>query len=340
MFKTNKVLCILFLVLYISIVEKSRSLYETDDKWLLLNPLSNLQFNYLSNCGIFFSALLSGFGAINCTYNYFNFFNEDILKETSQEAIEKCKSNMKDLIKSKVQNSISNKKNQSLFGKIKNIFSETSELQLSVKSFEAIHQEHLKKIQQILINEEKKRIRQTQKGKFYYLLGKVMVVYSIYKVFMSSVNYLFERNVGVDPITKSIQLVSGVNSSFAQSLQTMTTTFSVLLVGVLIFTNVKSFLQLLISLINLLGRFISGGLSTQVLMFCISEATGLYFMATVLLMRANMPEGFRNNFENALDNPKFLKFHHMFDATFTVTAVVTSVILIVRHKLKFKKKTN
>ena len=340
MYKTHKVICLLFLILYISITEKSRTIYEVDEKWLLMNPLSNIQFNYLSNCGIFFSALLSGFGAINCTYNYFNFFNEEILKETSNEAIDKCKQNIKELVKLKIANLVNKQKNQSIFGKIKNIFKETSELEMNLVSHEAVHQDHMKKIQQILINEEKKRIRDSTKGKFFYLLGKVMVVYSIYKIIMSSINYIFERNVGVDPITKSIQVISGLHPELAQYLQAMTTSFSVILVGALIFTNVRSFLQLLISLINLLGRFISGGLSTQILMFCISEATGLYFMATVLLMKANLPEGFRNNFENALGNPKFVKFHHMFDATFTVTAVVTSVILVTRHKLKFKKKTN
>ena len=91
-------------------------------------------------------------------------------------------------------------------------------------------------------------------------------------------------------------------------------------------------------MINLCARFISAGLSTQILMLIISEVTGAYFIATVLLMRANIPEHKRESLTYALSGIDFNTFHHMFDAAFAITAIITGVMLFIKHRLSYKSK--
>lgn len=339
LFKTKYYLYPIFLVSYYFLINLNRSLIDhnpqTSIHFSLVEQIRLLGFN-----GVIFSAFLSGFGAINCTYNYFNFFSEEILKESIDEVLSKSQKNIQELVQAKILKIQAQGENQSVFSKLKNIFKDNSAIDQKIKSHEAIHQDYLKKIQQVIVNQEKKQLRNSVKGKFYYLLGQVLTVYSVYKIFMSILSFVLKKQYSVDPITRGLQIGCAVFDVSPQLVEFVTSYLSFLFVGILIFTNVRSFLLLLISMINLVARFISGGLSTQILMVVLSEATGGYFMASVLLMRANIPEDKRGNLTDALAGIDFFTFHHLFDVTFTISAVVTALMLFIKHKWKYKKKIN
>lgn len=339
LFKTQYLLYPIFLICYHFLINLNRSLIDHDPStsihFSLVEQIRLLGFN-----GVIFSAFLSGFGAINCTYNYFNFFNEEVLKEPIDEVISKSQKNVNDLVQAKILNIQAQRENQSVFSKLKNIFKDDSGIEQKIKSHEAIHQDYLKKIQQVILNQEKRQLRNSFKGKFYYFLGQILTVYSVYKIFMSIVSFVLKKQYSVDPITRGLQIVCAVFEISPQLIEFITSYVSFGFVGILIFTNVRSFLLLLISMINIVARFISGGLSTQILMAVLSEVTGGYFMASVLLMRANIPEEKRGNLTNALSGIDFHRFHHLFDATFTISALLTAIMLLIKHKTKYKKKIN
>ena len=339
LFKTRYYPYPLFLICYHFLINLNRSLIDHDPSTLIHFSLVE-QIRLLGFNGVIFSAFLSGFGAINCTYNYFNFFNEEVLKEPIDEIIQKSQKNVNDLVQAKILGLMARRENHSVFSKLKNMFKDDSGIEEKVRSHEAIHQDYLKKIQQVILNQEKRQLRNSFKGKFYFLLGQILTVYSVYKIFMSIVSFVLKRQYSVDPITRGLQIGCAVFEVSPQLIEFITSYVSFGFVGILIFTNVRSFLLLLINMINTVARFISGGLSTQILMAVLSEVTGGYFMASVLLMRANIPEEKRGNLTNALAGIDFHRFHHLFDATFTVSAIVTAIMLLIRHKTKYKKKIN
>ena len=65
---------------------------------------------------------------------------------------------------------------------------------------------------------------------------------------------------------------------------------------------------------------------------------GAYFMATVLLMRANLPVEMRQGLTDALTGVDFFMFHHWFDAAYTVASLVTALLLYVNYLVSVKHK--
>jgi hypothetical protein len=110
-------------------------------------------------------------------------------------------------------------------------------------------------------------------------------------------------------------------------------------IGVLIVTNIRTFLYILASFIRSFGRLLSSGLDTETFLVVASAAMGSYFLATVLLMRANMPVESRHGISNALDGLDFYTFHHIFDATFAVSSLSSAVVLYLRYLFSVKLKT-
>jgi hypothetical protein len=65
---------------------------------------------------------------------------------------------------------------------------------------------------------------------------------------------------------------------------------------------------------------------------------GAYFMATVLLMRANLPIENREGITSALPGIDFFSFHHLFDGTFTISSIVTTGLLYLKYIFSIKRK--
>ena len=187
-------------------------------------------------------------------------------------------------------------------------------------------------------NQEKQKVRNSLKGKLYYLLGRILTLYSVYKIIISSINFLLRRTYSIDPVTRSLHILSYFVNISPYFIEFVSTYFSFGFIGILIFSNIRSFLLLLISMINLCAGIISAGLSTNILMIIISEVTGAYFIASALLMRANIPEDKRQSINTALPGIDFNSFHHMFDAAFTVSAILTILMLFIKHNLSYKSK--
>jgi len=113
---------------------------------------------------------------------------------------------------------------------------------------------------------------------------------------------------------------------------------SFLFVGVLIFTNIRSFTNYLIALMRSCSRLIATSLSAESLLLICAEVMGAYFMATVLLMRANLPVEMRQGLTDALTGVDFFMFHHWFDAAYTVASLVTALLLYVNYLVSVKHK--
>lgn len=333
-------LWILFIVFYSYLLEFNRYMIGYDTEEILHFSLVE-QIKLLGINGVIMSAFLSGFGAINCTYAYFNFFSEDVLKVNIKELIYLCKKNVEKITEAKVRKLKEKAPVKAPWKSLWGVFSSPSDSgkhETEINALEAVHQQYLKNIQNIIKNQEKQQIRNSLKGKIYYFLGRILTIYSIYKVIISSINYFFKRRYSLDPVSRTLQIFSYFFAISPDLIYFVDTYVSFAFIGLLIFTNIRSFLLLLLALINICARLISAGLFGEILMVIISEVTGAYFMATVLLMRANLPEQNRAALTYALSGIDFNTFHHMFDAVFTISAILTAGLLYMKHKLSFKSK--
>ena len=131
------------------------------------------------------------------------------------------------------------------------------------------------------------------KGKVYSLMARALVFYALYKSAMSIYNFLMKQKYSIDPVTRGITIfchMAGVDLSYATLFVSQ---LSFGFIGVLIFTNIRSFANLMVSVINTCGRLISSGFSSDLLLLFLAEVMGAYFMATVLMMRSNLPESNR-----------------------------------------------
>ena len=95
---------------------------------------------------------------------------------------------------------------------------------------------------------------------------------------------------------------------------------------------------MLASTVNTFGKLISSGLSSDVVLLIFAEVMGAYFFATVIMMRANLPESSRQSMSTAMSGIDFFSFHHIFDATFAISSIIVSLVLYVKYYFSIKKK--
>lgn len=307
------------------------------------------QIKLLGVNGVLISAFLSGFGAVNCAYNYFNFFSVAATQADLKEFIRLAKRNIVHIVKIKHQKiaipyetKLKQGWTSSLVGFLKNSFGSDHRLETlntELKAAEAIHQQYLQMITEVIDHREKEKLSKTWKGKFYSLFARFLVVYGIYKVMFSIYNVTLQKKYSLDPVTRGLHIFCYFFSIDESFVSFVTEYISFVFVGILIFTNIRSFANILVSIVNQCGKLLSSGLSSDSLLLMLSEVMGSYFMATVLLMRANLPETNRESMTSALSGVDFFSFHHLFDASFAISSVITAFVLYLKYVFKIKKKT-
>ncbi|CAG9313515.1 unnamed protein product [Blepharisma stoltei] len=348
-FRLKWLLWIIFVVIY---------LWELSYYWYLtIGTSENLEFLHYSIIeqikllgvnGVLISACLSGFGAVNCAYNYFNFFNVASTQADLKEFCRLSKRNIVNLVKIKQKRLFLplEKKNlgwaKSLVGIFNGSFNSDPKMEAldaELQAAEAIHQQYLQTVSEIVENREKEKLSKTFKGRIYSLFAKFLVIYGIYKVVFSIYNVALQKKYSIDPVTRGLHIfcyIFGLDESF---LNFVIEHSSFAFIGILIFTNIRSFANILVSIVNQCGKLLSSGLSSESLLLMLSEVMGAYFMATVIMMRANLPEKKREAMTNALSGVDFFSFHHLFDGAFAISSVITAVILYLKYIFQIKKKT-
>ena len=149
---------------------------------------------------------------------------------------------------------------------------------------------------------------------------------------------LFKRKYHLDPVTRLIQITCMLIEVDQEYAAFVSGQLSFIFVGVLIFTNIRSFTNYLIALTRSCSKLMASSLSVEALLLVFAMVMGAYFMATVLLMRANLPVDMRKGLTDALKGVDFFTFHHLFDAAYTVSSLVTVLLLYVNYLVSVKHK--
>ncbi|KAG7256346.1 hypothetical protein CRUP_026624 [Coryphaenoides rupestris] len=163
--------------------------------------------------GVTLMALLSGFGAVNCPYTYMSYFLRNVT-DSDILALERRLLQTMDMIVSKkkriamtrrqmYQRGEDQNKQTGFWGMIKSVTSSSSG-NLSVIQQEVDALEELSR--QLFLETERIEYSKTFQGKYFNFLGYFFSIYCVWKIFMATINIVFDRVGKTDPVTRGIEI--------------------------------------------------------------------------------------------------------------------------------------
>ncbi|GBP39017.1 Golgi pH regulator [Eumeta japonica] len=158
---------------------------------------------------------------------------------------------------------------------------------------------------------EKIEWSKTFQGKYFNFLGYFFSLYCIWKIFISTINIVFDRVGKKDPVTKGLEIVvhwMGLNIDVGFWSQHV----SFILVGCIVLTSIRG---LLLTLTKFFYK-ISSSKSSNIIVLILAQIMGMYFCSSVLLMRMNMPPEYRIIITQVLGDLQFNFYHRWFDVIF------------------------
>ena len=220
--------------------------------------------------------------------------------------------------------------------------SATTSVTTGGENLEPIKQEtkHLEELSRQLfletadLKDAKARIQysKTFKGRYFNLLGYFFSIYCVVKICLAIINIVFDRVGKVDPVTRGIE-IAVKHFGFEFDITYWSQQISFLLVGIIIVTSIRGFL------ITLTKFFyaIASSKSSNVIVLCLAQIMGMYFVSCVLLMRMNMPQEYRIIITEVLGDLQFNFYHRWFDVIFLVSALSSIAFLYIAHNQSAEK---
>lgn len=315
----------------------------------ILNGTPALEFNleYCIACigalGVLTSAILSGYGAATSPFKHLHIFinrynTSDIFllesriyqieKEITekQENLDRLTFVKSHMSAGKARSSKLKRISSIMFGNSIN----TTENQMAALKTSTSQLIEMKYHLSYELKEVQKEVDRTVQSTTWYgsyrnCLGYVFTVYCIYKLTMAAINIVFLRDAKRDPITWVFEVFLfffnvELPLIYAQGL-------AFLLVGVLALNSFRGFI---VTMTNIFYSVPSATMDVTLLILC--EIMSLYFVATVLLMRINLPEQYRLSITKVLGNIEFVYFHRWFDRVFIISALVSFILTVLLNQ--------
>lgn len=203
----------------------------------------------------------------------------------------------------------------------------TSILENEVKAMEELSRQLYVEVVDLHNTKQRMIFSKTLQGRYFDFVGHIFSLYCMWKIFISSVNIIFDRVGKKDPITKGFEILFFF-FSIDVDVQFWSQQFSFFLVGILIVTSIRG---LLITLTKFFYA-LSSHKSSNIIVLVLAEIMGMYFISSVLLMRMNMPPKYREIVTVVLGDLQFHFYHRWFDVIFLVSALASIGFLYVAHK--------
>ncbi|KAF8383820.1 hypothetical protein PRIPAC_72962, partial [Pristionchus pacificus] len=298
--------------------------------------------------GVTVMAVLSGFGAVNAPYTCMSIFAKKV-DQTSILQMEKRLLQTMEMIASKKRRLAQHERDISLsafsrggdesVGLLNRLWGTVSSPITSITTSDNMKQlkseivplEELSRhlfLEVVELRNMKDRIEysKTWMGKYFNVLGHFFSIYCIWKIFISTVNIVFDRVGKVDPVTKSMEIAvhwMGIDIDVRFWSQHI----SFLLVGVIVVTSIRG---LLITLTKFFYA-ISSSKSSNTIVLLLAQIMGMYFVSSVLLMRMNVPLEYRLIITEVLGDLQFNFYHRWFDVIFLISALSSILFIYLAH---------
>lgn len=222
-----------------------------------------------------------------------------------------------------------------MFSNISSGMENTSHLQTEVDAMEELSRQLFLEIVDLHYMRQRMEFSKTLQGKYFDFLGHIFSGYCLWKIFISTVNIVFDRVGKVDPVTRTIDItVKYLGMQF--DVLFWSQQFSFFLIGILIITSIRGLLITFTKFFNAMAS----SKSSNVIVLVLAEIMGMYFVSSVLLMRMNMPVAYREIITEVLGLLQFNFYHRWFDVIFLVSALSSIGFLYLAHKQAPEKHMN
>uniref|UniRef100_A0A0X3P8H9 Golgi pH regulator B n=2 Tax=Schistocephalus solidus TaxID=70667 RepID=A0A0X3P8H9_SCHSO len=292
--------------------------------------------------GVTIMALLSGFGAVNYPYTCMSLFAQPVSQEDIQASEKRllqtygmllAKKRRLVQVETERKCATTNSSNR-FWGVIKavgtsfvNSSVSTKALREEIVSLEEVSRHLFLELHNLRCAQERIEFSRTLKGLYFNFLGYFFCVYCIWKIFVSTINILFNRVGLQDPITRGIDIAVHY-FGFEFNVKFWSQQISFWLVGVIVVTSIRG---LLITLTKFFYA-IASTKSSNVIVLLIAHIMGTYFLSSVVLLRMNMTAEYRTILTQILGDLQFHFYHRWFDVIFLVSAVSSIFFLYIAHK--------
>jgi len=296
-------------------------------------------------------ALMSGFGAVNYPYTSMAIFMKSVTQADVTQLERKLMQNQdmviakkkrivlaeRELLVQEQQNQARGSASGSAWwDRMKSFSVSTSSLKSSenipqlkqeIVALEELSRQLFIDIHDLINMRERLEWSKTWQGKYFNFLGYFFSLYCTWKIFISTVNIVFNRVGRVDPITKGMEIaVHWFGLDIDVLFWSQHISFG--LVGIIVFCSTRGFLLTM----SKFFIWMSSPKSSNFLVLVLSQIMGMYFVAMVLLMRMNMPVQYRSIITEVLGDLQFNFYHRWFDVMFLVAALCTIAMLRLVHK--------
>ncbi|XP_043803450.1 Golgi pH regulator isoform X3 [Apis laboriosa] len=292
--------------------------WKVGDPFPILSPKKGLLsieqgVSRIGVIGVTVMALLSGFGAVNYPYTSMAYFMRPVTYADVQ-AIEKRLLQTMDMIVAKKKRIALAKKGE--------VVGQTEARSRLWGMFGPLSEAH-----DIQNARERLEWAATWQGKYFNVLGYFFSVYCTWKIFISTINIVFDRVGKKDPVTRAIEIaVHWIGFDIDVTFWSQHISFY--LVGCIVLTSIRG---LLLTLTKFFYA-ISSSKSSNIIVLILAQIMGMYFVSSVLLMRMNMPAEYRIIITQVLGELQFNFYHRWFDVIFLVSALSSIVFLYLAHK--------
>ncbi|TDH72373.1 hypothetical protein CCR75_003401 [Bremia lactucae] len=311
----------------------------------------------VSLLGVLFMALLSGFGAVNCPYEYMTFFWQKVVDEDIEFLEKRLRHNLDIVIAKKKrltlerrasvrrqEDSIASKTTKTFVLLWINRFFTSNDttymksLEADIRTLESLGRELFLEVNDLRNAQARSFGARTIRGRVLNCFGYVMSAFCMYKMGMSTVNVIFRRNRDKDPITDVVEKLLYIWPSLAEqlNLRFLSEIASLSFVGILVFTQTRGFLVTLLKFF----RTYSNTVSSNSVVLWLAHLMGMYFVSSFVLMRMNLSPLHRQRIDEVLGEIEFHIFHRYFDMMFVISALCSIGVLAVTKFSKASRTRN
>jgi hypothetical protein len=292
--------------------------------------------------GVTIMALLSGFGAVNYPYTCMSYFVRPVSDADIQNLDKRLMQTMDMIIMKKKRIALAKRDNmskglmgnesRSIWRMVKSFASSSDTenivaLNEETKGLEELSRQLFLESVDLHNEQDRKEYLKTLKGKYFNILGHFFSIYCVWKIFMATINIVFDRVGKVDPVTRGLEIaVNYLGIQF--DVRFWSQHISFWLVGIIIVTSIRG---LLITLTKFFYA-IASSKSSNIIVLCLAQIMGMYFVSCVLLMRMNMPLEYRLIITEVLGDLQFNFYHRWFDVIFLISALSSIGFLYMAHK--------
>ncbi|KAI3426358.1 hypothetical protein D9Q98_008730 [Chlorella vulgaris] len=293
--------------------------------------------------GIILVGVLSGYGSVSLPFSYISLFirpveraeisaMESQLRHTVDTIAHKRRSMAGLQQEIEVQEANGKTPRRSFFGRVlaavgggpQDPRAVLEKLQSEVVALERLRQALHADVIDLKREHQRALQARTLLGHFQNLLGYILSLYCIYRMFASVKALLFGEDMSSDPVSKTLGLVLRVFSGGAVTIDvhTFSQYLTLIFIGFISISSLRGFLKHMERFFTAL----SAGNATNMVLIT-SELLGFYTISTMLLLRRQLPHKYRAIINEAIGGEmEFDMLHRWFNSTFLISASLSLLL--------------